>query len=138
MSAPRRRGGIERASTTGLSGSWLRDEAAAAALAHTTWLRSFGLTSWDQYDFWANPVGRRAKAAYYRRSLLGLPLVAPFVLLDAAVPASRRLLWHRQRFAIADAHYAMGFFELAKVDGLSMEATRRGIRRGTRAGTLPR
>jgi len=93
----------------------LLDDALAAALAHTEWLRAYGPTSWDQYDFWANPIGRRAKAAYYRHKWLGLPLVAPFVLLDNAVPGSRWLFWHRQRFAIADAHYAMGFFALAEV-----------------------
>jgi hypothetical protein len=94
-------------------GHRLVDDALAAALAHISWLRDFGPTSWDQYDFWANPIGRRAKAAYYRHKWLGLPLVAPFVLLDNTVPGSRRLFWHRQRFAIADAHYAMGFFALA-------------------------
>jgi len=92
----------------------LRDDALAAALAHTSWLRGYGPTSWDQYDFWANPIGRRAKAAYYRDAWLGLPLVAPFVLLDNAVPGSRRLFRRRQRFAIADAHYAMGFYVLAE------------------------
>jgi hypothetical protein len=91
----------------------LLDDALAAALAHAEWLRACGPTSWDQYDFWANPIGRRAKATYYRHAWLGLPLVAPFVLLDNALPISRKLFWHRQRFAIADAHYAMGFFALA-------------------------
>ena len=90
------------------------DDALAATLVHAEWLRVCGPTSWDQYDFWANPIGRQAKAAYYRHKWLGLPLVAPFVLLDNAVPGSRRLFWHRQRFAIADAHYAMGFFALAE------------------------
>ena len=95
----------------------LLDDALAAALAHASWLEAYGPTSWDQYDFWANPAGRRAKATYYRHPWLGLPLVAPFVLLENAVPRSRRLFWHRQRFAIADAHYAMGFFGLAQAHG---------------------
>jgi len=92
----------------------LLDDALAAALAHTEWLKACGPTSRDQYDFWANPIGRRAKAAYYRNKWLGLPLVAPFVLLDNAAPDTRRLFWHPERFAIADAHYAMGFFALAQ------------------------
>lgn len=85
-----------------------------AALRHAAWLEMYGPTSWDAHDLWANPVGRRAKAVYYRHRWLGLPLVAPFVLLDTALPATRKLLWHRQRFPIADAHYAMGFFALAQ------------------------
>jgi hypothetical protein len=98
-------------------GQPLLDDALAAAIAHSAWLGAYGPTSWDQYDFWANPVGRRAKAAYYAHKRLGLPLVAPFVLLDNAAPATRRLFWHRQRFAIADAHYAMGYFALAAAQG---------------------
>ena len=97
-----------------LSGD-LRDSALAAGLCHAQWQEEYGSTSWDQYDFWANRVGRRAKAYYYRRPRLGLPLVAPFVLVDALVPKSRQLVWHRQRFPIADAHYAMGFLALARV-----------------------
>ena len=94
----------------------LLDDALSVALAHATWLRAFGPTSWDPYDYWANPVGRRAKAFYYRHKWFGLSAVAPFVLLDSSVPGSRRLFWHRRRFAIADAHYAMGFFALAEAD----------------------
>lgn len=97
-------------------GRRLHAEALAAALAHASWLRAYGPTSWDQYDFWANSIGRRAKSLYYRYGRRALPVVAPFVLLDTAVPRTRRLLWHRQRFAIADAHYAMGFFALAAHD----------------------
>ena len=98
-------------------GSSLRRDAVAAARSHAEWLESYGVTSWDQYDFWANPLGRRAKAVYYRRPRLGLPLVAPFVLLDAVVPRSRAAFWHRSRFPIADAHYAMGCLALAQLDG---------------------
>jgi len=95
----------------------LLTEALRAALAHTAWLGANGPTSWDQYDFWANPLGRRAKATYYRHKWLGLPGVAPFVVLDGVVPSSRRLFRDRQRFPIADAHYAMGFFALAAALG---------------------
>lgn len=90
----------------------LQERALQAALMHAAWLQEYGATSWDHHDMWANPLGRRAKAVYYQHGWLGLPLVAPFVALDNAVPASRRLFWHRQRFAIADAHFAMGFFAL--------------------------
>jgi hypothetical protein len=41
--------------------------------------------------------------------------VAPIVFCEAFLPAARRLFWKRQRFPIADAHYAMGFALLAQV-----------------------
>jgi len=80
------------------------------------WLDRFGETSQDQYDFWASAQGRWAKALYYRHKTWAAPVVAPFVLLDAFAPASRSLASPRRRFPIADAHYAMGFFALAKAD----------------------
>ena len=87
-----------------------------AAEAHGAWLAAQGPRSWDQYDFWANPLGRRAKAAYYRHGNRALPLVAPFVAADALAPSTRALAWHPTRFPIADAHYAMGFCLLARAD----------------------
>jgi hypothetical protein len=36
------------------------------------------------------------------------------IFCEAFLPSSRRLFWKRQRFPIADAHYAMGFAFLAK------------------------
>ena len=80
------------------------------------WLGRYGEISLDQYDFWACPLGRWAKALYYRNKILGAPAVAPFVLLDTFAPASRKIVRSRQRFAIADAHYAMGFFALAEAE----------------------
>ncbi len=93
---------------------------AAAALEAATrqaeWLRAYGPTSWDHYDVWANPLGRRAKEIYYTGSRLGLPCVAPFAAIDTFAPRLRTLLWHKSRFPIADAHWAMGFFNLARLE----------------------
>ena len=36
---------------------------------------------------------------------------------EALLPAARRLFWKKQRFPIADAHYAMGFAFLSQVTG---------------------
>ena len=91
----------------------LLERAQTVALGHACWLETYGETSWDPHDLWANPAGRCAKAVYYRHRWLGLPVVAPLIALDTVLPGSRRLFWHRQRFAIADAHYAMGFYALA-------------------------
>ena len=79
------------------------------------WLGAFGETSYDHQSYYAGPIGRRAKALYYRHPRLGVLAVAPMVFSEAFVPAARRLFFRPQRFPIADAHYAMGFAYLAKL-----------------------
>ncbi len=81
------------------------------------WLDRYGETSYDQQSFFASKLGRGAKALYYRKPLLGTLAVAPMVFCEAFVPGARRLFWKRQRFPIADAHYAMGFAFLAMTYG---------------------
>lgn len=78
------------------------------------WLDRFGETSYDHQSYFAGPIGRRAKALYYARPKLGTLAVAPMIASEALLPAARTLFWKRQRFPIADAHYAMGFAELAR------------------------
>ena len=80
---------------------------------HVRWLEGFGETSYDHQSFFAGPVGGRAKALYYQRPLLGTLVVAPMIFFEAFVPAARVLFWKKQRFPIADAHYAMGYAMLA-------------------------
>ena len=81
------------------------------------WLEGYGETSYDKETFFAGPVGRRAKALYYRKPALGTVAVAPLIFGEAFVPATRRLFWKRQRFPIADAHFAMGFAFLFRALG---------------------
>ncbi len=73
--------------------------------------------SYDHQSFFAGPIGGRAKALYYRKPILGTMAVAPMILCEAFVPAARQLFWKKQRFPIADAHYAMGFALLARQTG---------------------
>jgi hypothetical protein len=73
------------------------------------WLERYGGTSWDHQTYFASPIGRRAKALYYRNKALGTMAVAPMILSEAIAPSARRLFSERLRFPIADAHYAMGF-----------------------------
>jgi hypothetical protein len=86
-----------------------------AVLRFTKWLDHYGETSYDFQSFYASDWARRAKALYYRRPALGILAVSPMVFSEAFVPSSRSLFWKRQRFAIADAHFAMGFAFLAKL-----------------------
>jgi hypothetical protein len=93
-----------------------------AAAAHQAvrsfirWLNAFGESSQDPYDFWVSSIGARAKTLYYRRQLLGTLAAGPFVVLDLIAPRTRALVRPRARFPIADAHYAMGFFALARAE----------------------
>src|SRR5208283_2153275 len=86
-----------------------------AVLRFVGWLDRYGETSYDHQSFFASDLGRRAKALYYTNPLLGTMAVAPIIFCEAFVPTARRLFWKRQRFPIADAHYAMGFAFLALV-----------------------
>jgi len=85
----------------------------AAVCRFISWLDSDGETSYDFQTFYASDLCRNAKALYYRKPLLGAVAVAPMIFCEAFVPSARKLFWKRQRFPIADAHYAMGFALLA-------------------------
>jgi hypothetical protein len=89
----------------------------------TTWLNTYGETSWDHQSFFAGPVGRQAKALYYQNRLVGTAAVAPMILFEAFLPSARRLFHRPIRFPIADAHYAMGFAFLyeASADPANLE-----------------
>ncbi len=91
------------------------DKVAAAVLSFINWLDAFGETSYDHQSYFAGGLGRAAKSLYYRRPLLGTLAVSPMIASEALLPSARRLFWKRQRFPIADAHYAMGFAFLSIV-----------------------
>ena len=88
------------------------------------WLGRYGETSYDFQTFYAGEVGRKAKALYYKKPLWGTLAVAPIIFSEAFVPSARRIFWKRQRFPIADAHYAMGFAFLAQTLGQSQYCER--------------
>src|ERR1700690_1647167 len=79
-----------------------------------SWLDRYGETSYDFQTFYASDLCRNAKQLYYRQPLLGTAAVAPIIFCEAFIPSARKLFWKRQRFPIADAHYAMGFAFLAR------------------------
>jgi len=78
------------------------------------WLDAYGESSWDHQSYFAGGLGGAAKQLYYRSRPLGTLAVAPMILSEALAPSARRLFWKKQRFPIADAHYAMGFALLAR------------------------
>ena len=85
-----------------------------SVLRFANWLDRYGETSYDFQSLYASDLTRNAKALYYRNRILGTLAVAPIIFCEAFVPAARRVFWKRQRFPIADAHYAMGFAFLAQ------------------------
>jgi hypothetical protein len=102
--------------STGAKASSLPIESIQGAiLKFVQWLEKYGETSHDFQSFYSSDAGQWAKATYYKRPKLGIFAVAPMVLSEAFVPSARSIFWKRQRFPIADAHYAMGFAFLAKL-----------------------
>src|SRR5579863_5104288 len=89
------------------------EDTRTSVLKFIDWLDRYGEDSYDFQTFYASDLGRAAKALYYRKPLFGTVAVAPIILCEAFVPSARRIFWKRQRFPIADAHYAMGFAYLA-------------------------
>jgi len=130
-----------------------------AVLRFVSWLDRFGETSYDHQSYFASDLGRAAKALYYRKPALGILAVAPMIFSEAFIPSARRFFWIKQRFPIADAHYAMGFAFLYQVQNderyyrravhfldVLLETRNPGFERHawgypfnweTRAGTLP-
>ena len=77
------------------------------------WLDRYGETSYDFQTFYASDLCRNIKQLYYSKPQLGTMAVAPIIFCEAFAPSARRLFWKRQRFPIADAHFAMGFAYLS-------------------------
>jgi hypothetical protein len=89
-------------------------KASSAVDRYTGWLEQYGETSYDFQTFYASDLCRNIKALYYRRPRLGTLAVAPIIFCEAFLPSARRFFWKRQRFPIADAHFAMGFAFLSR------------------------
>ncbi len=99
-----------QSSTTASDTTSLETEKTLKVVLHfIEWLSRYGETSYDFQSFYASDLARNAKALYYRKPLLGVLAVSPMVFSEAFVPSARSIFWKRQRFPIADAHYAMGF-----------------------------
>jgi hypothetical protein len=92
-----------------------KEKVLKAVLRFLEWLDRYGEVSYDFQSFYAGPFGRSAKALYHRNGFLGTLAVSPMVFCEAFLPSARRVFWKPQRFPIADAHYAMGFFFLGQV-----------------------
>src|SRR6185312_8082896 len=50
------------------------------------WLENVGYASYDPYDSWGTKYGLLSRRIYYKKGLLGLPLIAPILLMEVACP----------------------------------------------------
>ena len=87
----------------------LADKVSDVLADFSRWLSAYGESSLDYQTFYAGRIGGLAKTLYYRHRRLGIAAVAPMVFCEAFIPSARHLFYHRVRFPIADAHFAMGF-----------------------------
>ena len=76
------------------------------------WLADNGCESFDQYDFWASKIGVTGKKAFLKNKFVGGPIVIILQALESFFPSVRNIFAKRRRFAIGDAHFALGFVNL--------------------------
>lgn len=81
------------------------------------WLEKTGYASHDPYDVWGTRFGCWARKVYYRRGKLGLPFVAPLLVLDTVFPRLPRFFLKKCRYATADAQLVLAFLNLYRVTG---------------------
>lgn len=78
------------------------------------WLEAYGFKSYDQFDFWGSKIGVNSKLLFEKNKIVAAPIVLFFQLLESYFPESRVLFAKKNRFAIGDAHFALGFMNLYK------------------------
>lgn len=83
----------------------------------TAWLEKTGYESYDPYDIWGTPYGLFSRRVYYEKGLLGLPLIAPILLMDIFCPSLRSWFVQKERFATADAQLVLAFLNIYRSTG---------------------
>jgi hypothetical protein len=97
------------------SGTLVPEDLWPAIRSFEGWLKKNGSASHDPYDLWGTALGLKVRSIYYRKGKLGIPLVAPFLLLEIVCPSLRSLFVEKQRFATADAQLALAFLNLYRI-----------------------
>ena len=93
------------------------DSLNAACERFLCWLDKAGYESHDPYDIWGTRYGLWSRKVYYAKGKMGIPLVAPIVLLDLLCPSLRSLFVRKERFATADAQLVLGLLNLYQITG---------------------
>jgi len=81
------------------------------------WLENVGYASYDPYDSWGTKYGLFSRRIYYKKGLLGLPLIAPILLMEVACPGVRKWFVRKDRFATADGQLTTAFLNLYRGTG---------------------
>ncbi len=76
------------------------------------WLENHGFTSYDQFDFWGSKGGVFSKKLFLKNKWLAAPIVLGLQGLESFLPRTRAVFAQKRRFAIGDAHFAMGYLNL--------------------------
>ncbi len=100
-----------------------------AIKAFENWLSATGYPSYDPYDIWGTGYGLTARRLYYEKHPLGVPMVAPLLLMEILCPSLRRLFAKRSRFATADAQLLLAYinlYESTEDEDFSAKARRLG------------
>lgn len=84
------------------------------------WLELTGYESYDPYDVWGTSYGLNSRRLYYRAPALGIPLIAPVLLMEMICPKLRRLVVKKRRFATAEAQLALAFLNLFQASGVAI------------------
>src|SRR2546423_1192015 len=91
---------------------WTGESLLAAINGFDRWLQFNGESSFDPYDIWGTRYGLKARRLYYDKHPLGLPMVAPLVLLEVLCPGWRKAVVVPERFATADAQLLLAYLNL--------------------------
>lgn len=95
-----------------MSGDDVIEKVESSVLRFLEWLENHGFYSYDHFDFWGSKVGIFSKKLFLKNKWLAAPLVASLQSLESFFPHTRVLLAEKQRFAIGDAHFALGYINL--------------------------
>ena len=90
-------------------------------------LEKNGYESYDPYDIWGTRYGVFSRRIYYEKGKVGLPLIAPILLLEMIWPGLRGLFVRKERFATADGQLTLAFLNLYQItnDKKFLEKARR-------------
>jgi len=76
------------------------------------WFENHGFNSYDQFDFWCSKLGVFSKKLFLKNKWAAAPLVLGLQSLESFFPRTRALFAQKRRFAIGDAHFALGYMNL--------------------------
>ena len=78
-------------------------------------LEKNGDESYDPYDIWGTKYGVFSRRIYYEKGKVGLPMIAPILMLEMTFPGLRGLFVRKERFATADGQLTLAFLNLYKI-----------------------